>query len=38
MEELLSFLNFIATSEGWPLSTACLEFLPTIIKEKTVKK
>jgi CRP-like cAMP-binding protein len=38
MEELLTFLNAISAAEGWPLSTACLDFLPTIIKKLTLKK
>jgi CRP-like cAMP-binding protein len=38
MEDLLSFLNQIASSEGWPLSTGCLEHLRKIIKTRTVKE
>lgn len=37
MEQLLSFLNSIATAERWPLSNECLSFLPTIIKKKSIK-
>ena len=37
MEELISFLNQIASAEGWPLSAACLAHLPMIIKSKSVK-
>lgn len=37
MEKLLSFLNSIATAEGWPLSYEFLSFLPTIIKKKSIK-
>ena len=38
MEELLSFLNQIASSEGWPLSTACRDYLRKAIKESSLKK
>jgi hypothetical protein len=38
MEEIISFLNQIATAEGWPLTPECIKYLETIIKEKTVKK
>ncbi|HEV9035643.1 MAG TPA: Crp/Fnr family transcriptional regulator [Puia sp.] len=38
MEELLSFLNQIASSEGWPLSAACLAHLGEIIKIRTLKQ
>lgn len=38
MEEMLSFLNFIATSEGWPLSAECLAYLRKIIKDTTIRK
>jgi CRP-like cAMP-binding protein len=38
MEELLSFLNSIASSEGWPLSEECLSFLRGIIKLTSLKK
>ena len=38
MEELLSFLQQIATAEGWPLSVACLAHLRIIIKNRSIKK
>ena len=38
MEELLSFLNSIALSGGWPLSPGCLDCLRAVIKNTTVKK
>ncbi|HEY4064148.1 MAG TPA: hypothetical protein VGM30_19715 [Puia sp.] len=38
MEELLFFLNQIATAEGWPLPAECSEYLRKIIKTATVKK
>src|SRR6185437_5514031 len=38
MEELLSFLNQIATLEGWPLSPACLAHLRKIIKKAPIKR
>jgi len=38
MEELLSFLNHIATSEGWPLSVACLAYLRKIVKKTSLKE
>jgi CRP-like cAMP-binding protein len=38
MEELLLFLNQIASSEGWPLSPQCLAHLQQIIKPTTIKK
>lgn len=37
MEKVLSFLNQIATAEGHPLSPACLAYLRSVIKTKTVK-
>ncbi|MDO6431540.1 Crp/Fnr family transcriptional regulator [Flavitalea sp. BT771] len=37
MEELLSFLDQIATAEGWPLSAACLAHLRMIIKYRSIK-
>src|SRR6185312_1321487 len=38
MEELLFFLNQIASSEGWPLSADCLAHLRKIIKIRTLKQ
>jgi CRP-like cAMP-binding protein len=38
MEEVLSFLNQIATAEGHPLSAACLAYLRKVIKIKTIKE
>jgi CRP/FNR family transcriptional regulator, anaerobic regulatory protein len=38
MEEILSFLDAIATAQGWPLSPACLAYLRNIIKAKSLKK
>jgi CRP-like cAMP-binding protein len=38
MEELLFFLNQIASSEGWPLSAACLAYLRKTIKTSTLKE
>lgn len=38
MEELLLFLNNVATLHGWPLSEKCLAYLRTIIQEKKLKK
>jgi len=38
MEQLLSFLNSIASSEGWPLSSKCLLYLRKIIKTKSIKE
>jgi CRP/FNR family transcriptional regulator, anaerobic regulatory protein len=38
MKELLSFLNQIASSEGWPLSAACLTHLRKIIKTSRLKE
>lgn len=38
MEELLSFLNVIASTEGWPLSAECLAYLRKIIKTRTLKE
>ncbi|MBN8853359.1 MAG: hypothetical protein BGO55_12525 [Sphingobacteriales bacterium 50-39] len=38
MEQLLFFLNSIASSEGWPLSSECLSFLPAIIKKRSIKR
>jgi len=38
MEELLAFLNQIASSEGWPLSAACLAHLRKIIKISSLKQ
>lgn len=38
MEELLLFLNQVATLEGWPLSAECLAHLRKIIKKATLKK
>jgi CRP-like cAMP-binding protein len=38
MEEVLSFLNQIASSEGWPLSAECLAHLRKIIKRTSLKQ
>ncbi|HVU57992.1 MAG TPA: Crp/Fnr family transcriptional regulator [Puia sp.] len=38
MEQLLFFLNSIASAEGWPLSKECLSYLRDIIKSRTVKE
>lgn len=38
MEEMLSFLNLIASSEGWPLSPRCLAYLRKVIKTSTVRR
>ena len=38
MEDLISFLNQIASSEGWPLSPACIACLKIIIKKSSLKK
>jgi len=38
MEQLLSFLNSIASSEGWPLSSECLSHLRKIIKVRSIKE
>ena len=38
MEELLSFLNQIASGEGWPLSAGCLNYLRKTIKVRTLKE
>jgi CRP-like cAMP-binding protein len=38
MEELLSFLNLIASSEGWPLSAGCLDYLRKTIKIASLKE
>jgi len=38
MEQLLFFLNAIATSEGWPLSSECLSYLRKIIKARSLKE
>jgi CRP-like cAMP-binding protein len=38
MEELLSYLNQVATSAGWPLSPECLDRLREIIRPLTLKK
>jgi len=38
MEQLLFFLNAIATSEGWPLSSECLSYLRKIIKARSIKE
>jgi len=38
MEEVLSFLDHIATAEGHPLSPACLDYLRKTIKTKIVEK
>jgi CRP-like cAMP-binding protein len=38
MEELLLFLNAIASSEGWPLSNECLQFLPSVIKKASLRR
>ncbi len=38
MEELLSFLDEIASFEGWPLSGDCSDYLRTIIKKSSLKK
>lgn len=38
MQDLLSFLNLIASSEGWPLSANCLAHLRKIIRATTLKK
>jgi len=38
MEELLLFLNHIASKEGWPLSADCLDHLRKIIKTKEIRE
>jgi len=38
MEELLSFLNQIASLEGWPLSAGCLDYLRSIVKKTSLKE
>ena len=38
MEELLLFLNQIASAEGWSLSPECLAYLRKIIKTTSIKK
>lgn len=38
MEELLSFLNAVAVSGGWPLSEGCVNCLRGIIKSTTLKR
>jgi len=38
MEELLSFLNQIASLEGWPLSADCLAHLRSIVKKTSLKE
>lgn len=38
MEELIAFLNAVATKEGWPLSDACIAHLRLVIKKLTVKR
>jgi len=38
MEKLIAFLNLIATSEGWPLSPECLEWLRTTIETIEIRK
>jgi len=38
MEQLLSFLDSIATAEGWPLSESCLDYLRSVVNETTVTR
>ena len=38
INELVNYLDAIATAEGWPLSLSCREHLYNIIKEKSLKK
>jgi len=38
MEQLIFFLNAIASSEGWPLSSECLSYLRKIIKKRSIKQ
>lgn len=38
MEQLIGYLNRIATSEGWPLSADCTDWLRTKIKTIKIRK
>jgi CRP-like cAMP-binding protein len=38
MEQVLFFLNSIASAEGWPLSSECLSYLRKIIKSRSIKE
>jgi CRP/FNR family transcriptional regulator, anaerobic regulatory protein len=38
MEELIAFLNWVATAEGWPLSEKCLAWLANTIQTVEIKK
>ena len=38
MEEVIAFLNAIATAEGWPLSPGCIAHLSGIIKTTSIKE